>query len=304
MNRDRATRLAGWISTAANILLTLGKGVIGIVAGSEALFADGIHSAADTVASAAALSALAVSNRPADEDHPYGHGKAEVVASAAVAAVLFLAGLNIVYTAGHSFFLRPRAPELPALYAAAVSLILKEVLYRYTAGLGRKLNSPALKALAEDHRSDIWASWAAIAGIGAAVAGEHLQVPQLAFADPLAALLVGLLILRLAYTMGKEAVHTLMERNVDPHLLQEFTELVLSVPEIRRVDRLRARTHGHYILVDVRAAVQADKTIQEGHDIIRQVKAAVMNAHPEVREVLVHLNPYYEEDDRDRATSR
>lgn len=304
MNRDRATRLAGWISTAANILLTLGKGIIGIVAGSEALFADGIHSAADTVASAAALSALAVSNRPADEDHPYGHGKAEVVASAAVAAVLFLAGLNIVYTAGHSFFLRPNAPELPALYAAAVSLILKEVLYRYTAGLGRKLNSPALKALAEDHRSDIWASWAAIAGIGAAVAGEHLQVPQLAFADPLAALLVGLLILRLAYTMGKEAVHTLMERNVDPRLLQEFTELVLSVPEIRRVDRLRARTHGHYILVDVRAAVQADKTIQEGHDIIRQVKAAVMNAHPEVREVLVHLNPYYEEDDRDRATSR
>ncbi|MBX6394536.1 MAG: cation transporter [Alicyclobacillaceae bacterium] len=301
MNRERATRVAGWISTLANILLTLAKGIIGLLAGSEALFADGIHSAADTVASVAALGALAVSNRPADADHPYGHGKAEVIASAVVSVILFLAGLNIVYTSGRAFFLAAHAPETAALWTAAASLVVKEVLYRYTARLGKQLSSPALEALAEDHRSDIWGSWAAIIGIAGAVAGERWEISWLMYADPLAGLVVGLLILRLASTMGAEAVHTLMERNVDPDLLQQFTDLVLSVPEIRRVDRLRARNHGHYILVDVRAAVSADKTIQEGHDIIRKVKAAVMTAHPEVREVLVHLNPYYEESEKEDA---
>jgi cation diffusion facilitator family transporter len=301
MDRERTTRIAGWISTLANILLTLAKGIIGLLAGSEALFADGIHSAADTVASVATLGALAVSNRPADADHPYGHGKAEVIASAVVSVILFLAGLNIVYTSGRAFFLAAHAPEAAALWTAAASLVVKEILYRYTARLGKQLSSPALSALAEDHRSDIWGSWAAIIGIAGAVAGERWNVSWLMYADPLAGLFVGLLILRLAFTMGTEAVQTLMERNVDPDLLQKFTDLVLSVPEIRRVDRLRARNHGHYILIDVRAAVSADKTIQEGHDIIRKVKAAVMTAHPEVREVLVHLNPYYEESEREDA---
>ncbi|MDI3257744.1 MAG: cation diffusion facilitator family transporter [Kyrpidia sp.] len=298
-DRDRITRIAGWISTLANIVLTLAKGIIGILAGSEALFADGIHSAADTLASVAALSALAVSNRPADADHPYGHGKAEVIASAAVAVVLFLAALNIMYSSGQALMSPGAAPEMAALWTAAGSLVVKEILYRYTVRLGRSLLSPALVALAEDHRSDIWGSWAAIIGIAASVAGRRWGIPLLVYADPLAGLAVGLLIIRMAYRMAVESVHTLMERNVEPALLEEFRRLVASVPDIRRVDRLRARNHGHYILVDVRAAVPADKTIQEGHDIIRQVKAAIMTRHPEVREVLVHLNPYYENERRE-----
>ncbi|CAB3389392.1 cation diffusion facilitator family transporter [Kyrpidia spormannii] len=293
--RDRIGRIAGWVSTLANILLTIAKAIVGILAGSEALFADGIHSAADTVASVAALGALAVSNRPADADHPYGHGKAEVVASAVVAIVLFLAALNILYSSGQALLAPAVAPEMAALWVAAGSLILKEILYRYTAALGRRLLSPALVALAADHRSDIWGSWAAIIGIAAAVTGHRLNAPILIYADPIAGLAVGLMIVHMAYRMGLESLHSLMERNVEPDLLAEFRSLVASVPGIRRVDRLRARNHGPYVLVDVRAAVSADKTIQEGHDIIRQVKASIMNSHPEVREVLVHLNPYYED---------
>jgi cation diffusion facilitator family transporter len=295
MTNEQRAKLSSWVSIAANIFLTVIKVGVGIWAGSNALFADGIHSAIDIVASVAALSALSIAYRPADEEHPYGHGKAEDLASSIVSLMLIVAAGYIAYSSAHGIFLPPHDLSQAALYVAIVSLVVKEFLYQYTKRLGDSLNSPALRALAQDHRSDIWGSWAAVIGVGGSLLGVYIHVPVLSYADPVAGFFVGLLILRTSYKMGISAVNALMERNVDSELLESYRELVLSVSGIVSVDRLRARNLGHYILVDVRLSVHGDKSVQEGHDITREVKTAIMEAYPEVREVLVHLNPYYDE---------
>jgi cation diffusion facilitator family transporter len=295
MTSDKQAKIASWVSIAANIFLTIVKVGVGLWAGSKALFADGIHSAIDILASIAALSAVTIAYRPADDSHPYGHGKAEDLAASLVSLVLFMAGGYIVYSSTQGLFLPPHGLGQTALYIGIISLVIKEALYRYTKRLADSLNSPALMALAQDHRSDIWGSWAAVFGVGGSLLGRVTHVPLLTYADPIAGFCVGLLILRTSYTMGSSAIDALMERNVDPELLSSYIELAKSVSGIERVDRLRARKLGHYILVDVRASVQGEKSIQEGHDIIREVKFTIMNAHPDVKEVLVHLNPFYGE---------
>lgn len=295
MKQGRA-KTASWISIIANTFLTVIKVGVGLWAGSDALFADGIHSAIDIVASVAALGALSIAYRPADDQHPYGHGKAEDLASSLVSLVLIVAGGYISYSSVQGVFQPPHHLGQAALYVALLSLVIKEFLYRYTKRLGCLLNSPVLEALAQDHRSDIWGSWAVVIGVGGSLLGRHIHIPVLSYADPVAGFCVGFLILRTSYRMGASAVNALMERNVDTELLDSYRAIVSSVSGIVRIDRLRARNLGHYILVDVRASVHGEKSIQEGHDISREVRNAIMNAYPEVREVLVHLNPYYDEE--------
>ncbi|UOF92121.1 cation diffusion facilitator family transporter [Fodinisporobacter ferrooxydans] len=301
MERERISRWVGGVSTFSNILLTAVKCIVGIWAGSDALFADGIHSATDSLASMAVLGAISISNRPADEDHPYGHGKAEVIASAVVAVVLILAGFDVIYSSTKSIWHHQQTGsdsvgmESWALWAAIVSLVIKEILYRYTIRKARMLQSQALEALAEDHRSDVWASLAAAIGIGIAIIGIVKNMPLLTYADPVAGILVGLLILYISYRMGYGAVQTLMERNAPPEFIQSLEDLVSSVTGVERIDRIRAREHGHYILVDVRISVLGTLTIQEGHDLSREVKHSIMEKHKRVHEVLIHLNPYYKE---------
>jgi cation diffusion facilitator family transporter len=303
MEREKRSKWISWVSTILNVFLMVIKGGIGIWAGSDALFADGVHSATDSLASMAVLGAVVVSNRPADEDHPYGHGKAEVIASALVAVILALAGLDVLYSSGRSIFEKHTSAEttwnleLLALYAAIFSLIVKELLYRYTIRSARQLDSQALWALAEDHRSDVWASLAAAVGIGLTIYGLVSGIHWLTYADPVAGILVGFLILHMAYSMGYAAVQTLMERNADPEFMKSLEDCIWSVEGVQRIDRIRAREHGHYILVDIRISVYGTLTVQEGHDLSRKVKHTIMEKHPRVQEVLIHLNPYYEDDD-------
>ncbi|WJH36587.1 cation diffusion facilitator family transporter [Paenibacillus sp. CC-CFT747] len=289
------TMFAAWISLVSNILLTGIKFVIGFLFNSQVLIADGVHNAGDVIASGAALSSMRISSRPADKEHPYGHGKAEVLGAAVVAVILAMAALFMAY---HSFevLLQAEPPEahLLALAAAFVSLVWKQLLYLYTIRIGRQLNSKGLIATAHDHLADVYASIAAVAGIGCGLIGEYYDNPVLGFGDPIAGIIVSFLVMKLAYTMGRESFDILMERNVAPEQLEQYAALIRSVPEVRRIDRLRAREHGHYIIVDVRAAVPGTLTIQEGHDIARTIKLSIMNAHRDVEEVLVHLNPWYE----------
>jgi cation diffusion facilitator family transporter len=297
--QDTKAKVAGWISVGGNVLLTVVKVTIGLWAGSQALFADGIHSAVDIVASIAALSALSIAYRPPDESHPYGHGKAEDIASILVAVILFGVALGIIYDSALSLLAPPHPQRDLALYIAILSLAVKEFLYRYTKRLGKAANSPALLALAEDHRTDIWGSWAAVTGIGFALAGQWTGMEWMGYGDAVAGMLVAVLILVASFRMGIDAIKILMEHTVDEATLDKLSGLVQSVPGVKRIDRIRGRSLGHYILVDVRVSVDGHLTIQEGHDIIREIKAAIVAEMPQVREVLVHLNPYYAEPERE-----
>ncbi|MNR35044.1 ferrous iron efflux protein F [compost metagenome] len=132
-------------------------------------------------------------------------------------------------------------------------------------------------------------------GIGLALIGDHYNISYLAYGDPIAGIIVSFLVLKLAYEMGSESFDILMERSVSSTYIEQYAGLIRTVPEVKRIDRLRAREHGHYILVDARLGVPGQLTIQEGHDIIRSIKRKIKEAHSDVDEVLVHLNPWYEE---------
>ncbi|QUW23301.1 cation transporter [Sporosarcina sp. Marseille-Q4063] len=285
--------IAVWISLISNIILTILKIVVGTIFHSPVLLADGYHNAGDVVASAAALTSMRISKRPADDDHPYGHGKAEVISSAVVALILGAAAIYIAYESISAFFNEPEKASIIAFITAVVSLVWKQVLYVYTIRIGKKANSKGLIATAYDHLADVYASLAAVLGIGLALIGEFYQIIIFAYGDPIAGIIVTALVFKLAYEIGKEALDTLMEKSVSPERLNDFTALINSIPEVKRIDRLRAREHGHYVLVDLRVGVHGELTVQEGHDIIRKIKKAIKENNHDVDEVLIHLNPWY-----------
>ncbi|WNR45020.1 cation diffusion facilitator family transporter [Paenibacillus roseipurpureus] len=293
--KKTASMLAIWISLASNIVLTAIKIIVGLVFNSQVLIADGIHNAGDVIATATAYSSMRVSSKPADVDHPYGHGKAEVLGAFIVAIILGAAAIYMGYHSIHALFETASAAHVIALIAAIVSLIWKQILYVYTMRIGRRLQSKGLIATAYDHLADVYASIAASVGIGLALIGDHYDISYLAYGDPVAGIIVSFLVLKLAYEMGSESFDILMERSVSMAQVEQYAALIRSVPEVKRIDRLRAREHGHYILVDARLGVSGTMTIQAGHDIIRTIKRKIKETHTDVDEVLVHLNPWYEE---------
>ncbi|SDN73146.1 cation diffusion facilitator family transporter [Paenibacillus sp. yr247] len=296
MNGDNKSSVwAIWVSLISNICLTVLKIVIGLLFHSEVLLADGVHNAGDIIATIAALSAMQISKLPADEDHPYGHGKAEVLGSGFVAFILLLAALYIAYHSTTALFHEPLAPSLVAFIAAAVSMIWKYVLYVYSMRIGSRTNSKGLIATAKDHLADVYASLAAVIGIGLAFVGKAYNFHWLSYGDAAAGIIVSLLVLKLAVEMGKESFDILMEKTVDQQKLLQYTLLIQAVPQVKRIDRIRAREHGHYILVDARVSIPGELTVQQGHDISRAIKKSIMEQHSDVDEVLIHLNPWYGE---------
>jgi cation diffusion facilitator family transporter len=295
MSREKNESIfAVWISLISNVILTAVKLIVGVLFNSQVLVADGVHNAGDVIATGAALSSMRISKRPADEDHPYGHGKAEVLGAGIVALILGLAALYMAFHAITAFFEEPAPASFIALIAAFLSLVWKQWLYVYTIRIGRLANSKGLIATAYDHLADVYASAAAVAGIGLAMIGERYGIHLLAYGDPAAGIVVSVLVLKLAYEMGQEAIDVLMEKTISGEMLEDFEKLITSVEHVKRIDRLRARELGHYILVDARVSVPGTLSIQEGHDISRQIKKAIMERHNDVDEVLIHLNPWYE----------
>lgn len=286
--------IAIWVSLISNIFLTIMKIIVGSLFHSPVLLADGFHNAGDVVASAAALTSMRFSKRPPDEDHPYGHGKAEVISSAIVGLILGAAAIYIAIEAILAFFEEPAKASLLALITAIISMIWKQALYFYTMRIGKKENSKGLIATAYDHLADVYASLAAVVGISLGLIGFHYNLPILTYGDPLAGLIVAILVLRLAIHIGKEALDILMEKTVSEERLFEFKKLIEEIPEVKRIDRLRAREHGHYVLVDIRISIPAQLTIQQGHDVTSALRNAIKQANPDVGEVLIHVNPWYD----------
>jgi cation diffusion facilitator family transporter len=293
-DRHHSGITAIWISLISNILLTALKISAGLLLASPVLLADGVHNAGDIIASVAALTSSMVSMKPADEDHPYGHGKAEVVASALVAVILVLAALWIGLQSVNALFEPAGEESWLALGAAALSLIWKQALYIYTVRVGKTTNSKSVLATAYDHLADVYASLAAVIGIGIGLLGGYMNWEWAAYGDPAAGIIVSLLVLKLSYELGRDSVDILMERTVAVEKLAYYEDLIRTAEDVKRIDRVRAREHGHYIIVDIRVGVPHDYTIQQGHDISRQLKKLIMDYDPDVVEVMIHLNPWEE----------
>lgn len=287
------TKRVAWISVWSNVILTLGKIIIGVIASSDALFADGIHSAADVFAAVIVLLVIKVSNKPADVEHPYGHGKAEVVVSGIIGILLFIVSLYIVYEGIVGFFHPVEVPSMIALWVALFSYGAKEYLYRYSMRIAKEVNSKAIEAVAYDHQADIVASLAAAGGVLISLIGAKFNLTFLLYGDKVASIFVAYLIYKIAKEMFSEAFDILIERNVQPELMEEYKEIILGFAEVKRIDRIRAREHGHYIIMDIRIAIDHNKTIKQGHDLSREIKNTIMKKYDNIKEVLIHLNPYY-----------
>lgn len=285
--------MAAWMGIIGNLTLAAVKGTIGFIAGSKALMADAVSSASDVAGSVAVLVGLKAARRPADADHPYGHGKAEPIAAIVVSVLMIVIGVEIgkssldVLRSGVQ-----KAPEWIALVALAISILVKEVLFRYNYSLGKKLSSQALLAGAMDHRTDVFASFAAAVGVLGAMAGDVFNQPKLYMLDPLAGIFVSVLVLRTGYKMIRESVHNTMDHVLHEEDAAELIQTVQRINGVITVDGLRAREHGHYVIVDVKISVNPKITVAEGHEIAKLAKQHLMKRFIHVSDVLVHVNPY------------
>lgn len=288
---NRQAFVGGWWSLAMNVVLTVVKGVVGLAAGSPALFADGVHSAADVMGSVAVMVGLWIGRKPPDADHPYGHGKAELLSSGIVAGVLLAAGVEIAVAAIRSMGERPTVPGVAAAWTAASAILVKEWLYRYNYRLGRRLHSRSLLASAADHRSDVLSSSAALTGIMLSLLGAHSHVGWLLYTDSVASAVVAVLVVKMGYEIAVDAVHVLMDRVMEGDEILPYRNLIASVTGVCRIDELRVRDHGQYVIIDVEISVQGDLSVSTGHGIATKVKEELMQQFPLVRDVWVHVNP-------------
>ncbi|WP_174729944.1 cation diffusion facilitator family transporter [Mesobacillus harenae] len=297
-DRFKQAEFAAMVGVVGNIVLAILKWGIGIYANSRALIADAVHSASDVAGSLAVYVGLRAAKQPPDEDHPYGHGKAESIAAIIVAVLLMLVGFEIGKSSFEAFFHPLEAPKAIAIAAVIFSIIVKEWMFRYKFNLGKKLNSDALIVNAYEHRSDVYSSFAALIGIGGAVIGGYLDIDWLVYGDPVAGIFVALLVIRMAWKLGKESIHNTLDHVLHEEDTEEFKKVVREIAGVEKIDELHAREHGHYVIIDLKIAVAPLITVEEGHRIGKEVKRKLMES-PNVQNVFVHINPYNTEGTRE-----
>ncbi|EZH67975.1 cation transporter [Bacillaceae bacterium JMAK1] len=298
--RYKKINFAAWLGIVINIVLALVKGIVGVFANSRALIADAVHSAADVVTSFAVLIGVRAAELPPDKDHPYGHGKAESITAIIVSVLLFMVGLEIAMSTFGDIGSENPVPQMIALYVIIISIIIKELLFRYKLHLGRKYNSEAIITDAWHHRSDAYSSIAAMAGIIASLLGAHFGIAWLMYGDMFAGILVALLVMIMAFKLGKDAVHNALDHVLHDEDTVEMKQNVRKVVGVYHIDEFHAREHGHYVIVDIKIGVDPTISVRKGHDIAKNVKAVLMEEE-RVRNVLVHVNPLDEVEDEDET---
>ncbi len=259
---------ASMVSLVSNVVMACLKILVGFAGSSYALIADGIESLADCVSSLIVWSGLRVGSRKPDSDHPYGHGKAEAIATLMAGIGLLLSGGLIAYQAVHEIIVPQAPPALFTVPALITIIIIKEVLFHYLRRQATKHDSGALLAEAWHHRSDSLTSLCVLVGLCMAV----FLGPQFAIADDVAALLVTILIFRNGLRIMSPAIDELMDRRIEGDRFEEVLAVVENTPGVESVETLWIRRSGRRYHVDVHLEVDPEITVREGHDIAHHVK--------------------------------
>jgi cation diffusion facilitator family transporter len=295
MQSDRFAKaeFATWLGIISNLLLAVIKWTVGILAGSKALIADAANSAADVAGSVAALIGIRVAKKPPDKDHPYGHGKAESIAAIVVSILMIVVAVEVALSAGRSLYAGvTSAPETYALIVIVFTMIVKEALYQYKVRLGKQISSPAIIAVAWDHRTDVFASIATLIGVGGAILGALWNQPWLYYLDPIAGIIVSMFILKMGYQLASHSIHNAMDHVLHDEDAAELVREAERVNGVIAVDELRAREHGHYVIIDLKISVSPRISVLEGHDIGKQVKLTLLSKFDHVSDVFIHVNPF------------
>lgn len=278
---------AAGIGMAVNVLLAIIKIVTGIVGNSYALVADGIESTTDIISSLVVWTGLKISALPADEDHPYGHGKAEPIAGIVVAAALLAAAIFIAVQSVREIITPHHAPAGFTLLVLVLVIATKETLFRFVFKVGHELTSTAVKGDAWHHRSDAITSAAAFVGISIALIGGKGYES----ADDWAALLACSVILFNGYRIFRTALDEIMDAVAPDELQQRVREIASAVPEVVRIEKCWVRKSGIGLVVEIHVEVDANLTIAYGHAIAHEVSAQLKGSNLRVNHVLVHIEP-------------
>ncbi len=287
-NFQKVANKVSFTTIMGNIVLSVIKLLAGIIAHSNAMISDAIHSASDVFSTVIVLIGIKVSSKSADKEHPYGHERLECVASIVLSIVLLITGLGIGMDALKNImqgeYSHLQVPGVLALVAAIVSIVAKEGMYWYTRYYAKKIDSSALLADAWHHRSDAISSIGALIGI----AGARLGFPIM---DSVASLVIFVFIVKAAYSIFKDAMDKMVDHSCDEDTETQIRDCVGKNENVLGIDLLQTRIFGNKIYVDIEIAVDGALSLQEAHGIAESVHDSIEKNFSKVKHIMVHVNP-------------
>lgn len=283
-------RRVTWVGMAINVVLSAFKLAAGILGHSQAIVADAVHSLSDCVTDVMILVGVGFWSKPPDEEHPYGHRRIETMVTITIGLILAGVAVGLCYEALSNIRQQhSQTPGLIALIAAAVSIVVKELLYRWTVLVGQRAGSPAVIANAWHHRSDAFSSIPALVAVTAA-----WIFPAWTFLDHIGAVVVSLFILHAAWRITAPALAELVDAGASERVRQQIQDLAQSVDGVHEVHAIRTRFLGGGIQVDLHVLVDGELPVSVGHEIAARVKYKLLEEGPNIIDVLAHLEPFAE----------
>jgi len=290
-SQAKSVRLTAWAGLCSNLVISGIKIAAGIYGNSRAVLADGVHSLSDLTSDLALIIGVRFWSAPPDDSHQYGHRRIETLITLFIGLLLAAVAIGIAYESLSTIAEKhQRPPGYVALGAALLSIVTKEWLFRWTAGIGRRIGSSAVKANAWHHRSDGFSSIPA----AVAVAGSII-IPGWQFLDHIGAALVTVLIMNAAFKISWPALQELIDASASEETVDKIRQICLDTRGCKGVHKIRTRRHGSGIQVDLHVLVHSELSVNEGHDIAEDVKKRIMEARPDVIDVVTHLEPEVEE---------
>lgn len=287
-NSEKTAVKVSVVSIVGNLILSVFKLFAGITAHSGAMISDAVHSASDVFSSFIVIIGVKISAKASDKEHPYGHERLECVSAVVLAVVLLITGLFIgadaVRDISSGDFSDIAVPERLALVSAGISIIAKELMFWYTRGYAKKLRSDALMADAWHHRSDALSSVGALIGI----AGARMGYPAL---EPLASLLICVFIVKASVDIFRDAVNKMIDHSCDEKTENLIRKCVLEQEGVKNIDLLRTRVFGNKIYADIEISADGKISLNEAHAIAENVHSATEKQFPEIKHIMVHVNP-------------
>ena len=285
---QKVANKVSFITIIGNILLSVMKLLAGIIAHSNAMISDAIHSASDVFSTVVVLIGIKLASKDPDKNHPYGHERLECVAAILLSMVLLVTGIGIGLEAMKDILQNNyqdlQMPGMLALVAALISIISKEVMYWYTRHYAKKIDSSALMADAWHHRSDALSSIGALIGI----AGARMGYPVM---DSIASVIIFVFIAKAAFEIFKDAMNKMVDRACDEETEAEIRACVMHNKDVLGIDLLQTRVFGNKIYVDIEIQVDGSYTLQKAHDIAEEVHDDIEHKFPKVKHIMVHVHP-------------
>jgi len=292
MDRTKDIYWVTLVGSVVNVVLLLFKFVAGIIGHSAAMLADAVHSLSDFVTDVIVLVFIRISGKPQDKSHDYGHGKYETLAMTLIGFALLLVALGILNSGAMKIKLwldgeQLEAPGTIALWAALLSVVLKEGVYRYSMIKARQLNSPAVEANAWHHRSDALSSIGTAVGIGGAIfLGQRWTV-----LDPIASVVVGIFIVKVSVSLLRRGIGDLLEQSLPDAVEEEILQLVAALPGLSKPHDLRTRRIGNHYAIELHILMDGNITLREAHDKASEVEKTLKSHYGEETHVAVHVEP-------------